>query len=445
MTDTAKQAHLEKRLARARWWMYNNSPFFCRLGQSLTTVWTEEIPTVAVDANGNLYFNAEFASKCTDMDLVFVYAHEVMHLVQMCHGRAPANVVHDEWNIAADACINTILVDDVKLEIISKAALDGLRPIYGAPNSADKDDILWHMLGKGTTEQGYYYLLKHPEAMGKNPDGSDPNGAPGSPGRGMGHSGKPTRGQGRGALTNRWYDDSGARIAKKADPKGKNENGQAQSTSGGMTEEQKAQWTQKIASAACAAKMQGNMPGALEQFVIKLLTPKRSWKNELRAFATATIKRQYTWKRIGRRTSSVVRTPGMLPDMPTAVVYIDTSGSMSDAELKRCLSETYAIAQLCNSEVHLILGDCVIYFSGKKKAQDLGNLKEVHRGGTSFVVLFEHIEKTFKKKPAILIGFTDLDGPFPIAPPSFPVVWCRPKSGYQHGHAPWGKVIEVEL
>ena len=441
-TDTK---HREKRMARARWHMHNHHPFFCRLGQALTTVWTDEIPTAGVDANGHMFFNPEFADKCSDMDLVFVYAHEIMHLVQMCHGRAPLGVQHEEWNVAADACINAILVNDVKMQIVSPAALDGLRPIYGDPNSSDEHEMLWAMLGKGTTEQGYYYLLKNPEAMGKT-DGDDQDGQGNGQGQGgMGHSGKPRKGHGRGALKNRWYDDSASRIAKKADAKGKNENGQAQSSSGGMTDEQRQQWMQKIASAAAAARNAGNLPGCLDQFVTKLLKPKRSWKNELRAVTRETIKRIYTWKRIGRRTASIVRTPGMLPDQPTAVVYIDTSGSMSNEQLTRCLSEAYAIAQACGAQVHLILGDCIIYYSGMKRAHDLGKLREVRRGGTSFVVLCEHIEKEFKKKPAILIGFTDLDGPFPAVAPSFPVVWCKPTGGWGHGTAPWGRVIEVEL
>ena len=443
---------LERRLARARWYMHNHHPFFCRLGQQLTTIWTDAIPTAGVDANGHLYFNPDFASRCSDMDLVFVYAHEVMHLVQMVHGRAPLGVLREPWNIAADACINAVIINDCKIACISPAALNGGRPIYGDPKSSDPDEQLWHMLSQGTTEQGYYYLLKNPEkTMGKsmeqlmaeNGEGSGSGFGDGTDPGDMGNSGQPGKGSGSGALKGRWYDDSASRIAKKADSKEK-KNGKAQSTTGGMTEEIKQQWTRRIASAAHAAKTAGKLPGVLDQFVTTLLKPRRSWKNELRAFTTSVIKRTYTWKKLGRRTASLVRTPGMLPDQPTAVVYIDTSGSMSDAELQRCLSETYAIAQLCNAQVHLILGDAEIYYSGMKKAQDLMRLKEVQRGGTDFTVLFKHIEDTFRHKPAVLIGFTDLCGPFPEKAPSFPVVWCRPKSGYQ-GTAPWGKVIEVEL
>jgi len=449
---------LEKRMSRARWYLHNHHPFFCRLGQSLATVWTNQIPTAAVDANGHMYFNPDFATRCSDSDLVFVYAHEIMHLVQMCHGRAPMGVIQKPWNIAADACINPILVDDCKMPICSKEALEGSRPIYGDPNSNDEDEKLWHMLGKGTTEQAYYYLLKNPEktmgqtmeqlmaesGMGDDPGQGDGSGQPGD----QGHSGptKPGKGQGgKGALEGRWWDDSGARIIKKANAQGKDpDTGRAMSSNGGMTEEQRAQWTQKIASAACAAKTAGKFPGALDQYITTLLKPKRNWKNELRAFTTSVIKDAYTWKRIGRRCASVVRTPGRLPRTPTAVVYIDTSGSMSDQELQRCLSETFAIAKLCHAEVHLILGDAEIYFSGVKKMNDLGKLKEVQRGGTDFTVLFKHIEDKFRTKPAILIGFTDLCGPFPEKAPSYPVVWCRPKSGYA-GEAPWGKLIEVDL
>lgn len=420
--------HLEEKIFRARFDLYGTHPFFAQIAQYLKPQVCNDIPTMGVTANGDLLVNEEFAARLNAADMKWVLAHEAMHVVTMTHGRMPEGAYPIIWNIASDAVINYIITDDAHIEMVRHEALGG-KPIYGGEYAKYKDS---------TTEQAYYDLIQNAEKMlgmslGKFLEEYEGDGE-GAAASGNG---------GKGKMKDRWWDDSGSRLGKKGNTKGTDQNGNAKSD-GGMTEEQKSQWKGRIASAAAAAKQRGQMSGALDQFVTSMLQPKKDWKRELRAMAMTAIKTQWTWKIPSRRTTGKIRTPGKSRGTPTAICYIDTSGSMSDQELQRCLSETSQIFKICGGKGHLILGDSEIYFSGEMKADSLTSLKEVRRGGTDFTVLFDHIEETFDKRPAILVGFTDLCGPFPKNPPNFPVVWCRPKSGYA-GAAPWGRLIEVEL
>lgn len=418
--------HLEEKIFRARFDLYGTHPFFAQVAQYLKPQICDFVPTMGVTANGDLLINEEFAAKLNRQDMTWVLAHEAMHMVTMTHGRMPEGAFPILWNIASDAVINYIITDDAGIPIVRPEVI---RPIYGGE---------WQKYKDSTTEQVYYDLIKNAEKqLGMTLDDflKEYEGE-GDGGSASGHGNK-------GKMKDKWWDDSGSRLGKNGKSKGTDPNGNAQSD-GGMTEEQKSQWKQRIASAAAAAKQVGKMSGGLDQYVTTILQPKKDWKRELRAMAMTAIKTQWTWKLPSRRTNGKIRTPGKERGTPTAICYIDTSGSMSDPELQRCLSETSQIFKICGGKGHLILGDSEIYFSGEMDANSLASLKEVRRGGTDFTVLFDHIEENFAKRPAILVGFTDLCGPFPKNPPNFPVVWCRPKSGYA-GVAPWGRLIEVEL
>ena len=418
--------HLEQKIFRARFNLYSSHPFFAQIAQYLKPQVCNLIPTVTITANSDLLINEAFAEQLNKEDMTWVLAHEVMHLVTVTHGRMPDGAYPIIWNVASDAVINYIITDDAGIPIIRPEVCN---PIYGGE---------WEKYKDSTTEQVYYDLIKDAEkqlGMSLNNFLKEYEGG-GEGGAASGHGGK-------GKMKDKWWDDSAGRLGKKGNTKGTDADGNAQSDEG-MTEEQRSQWKQRIASAAAAAKQAGKMSGALDNFVTTILQPKKDWKRELRSLARTAIRTQWTWKLPSRRTSSKVRTPGKDRGTPTAICYIDTSGSMSDGELQRCLSETAKIFQICGGNGHLILGDSEIYFSGKMDASQLSNLKEVRRGGTDFTVLFDHIEETFLKQPALLVGFTDCCGPFPKSPPNFSVVWCRPKSSYT-GKPPWGRLIEVEL
>lgn len=421
LSDTHK-----KKLSKARYTLHQKHPFFAQIVQYLKPQPCSLIPTMGVDANSNLYVNEAFLESLSDTDTLWVLAHEAMHMVTMTHGRMPEGADRIVFNIASDCSINALITDDAHIPIISEKIAT---PIYGGK---------WTKYKGATTEAIYYDIMKDPQkALGCTLE--ELHAQNGDEGEG-GSSG----GVRKGELKGKWWDDSASRLGKKGAAQGMDADGNAKGQ-GGMTDEQKSQWKQRIASATAAAKSQGKLSGGLEDYVTTILEAKKDWRRELRSLAMTALRSRWTWKTPGRRSGSKIRTPGKEKGVPVAICYIDTSGSQSDLDIQRCLSETAKIFKICGGKGHLILGDSVIYFSGEMTSDNLSHLPEVHRGGTDFRVLFDHIEETMKKKPSLLVGFTDCMGPFPDKAPSYPVVWCVPKSGSGHQDAPWGRQIEVEV
>lgn len=432
---------IEDKIIKARVRLYMQFPFFAILAQHLHPVGSNALPTVGVTIDGTMYVNPTFGDKANEDDWVFILAHEVMHLVTLTHQRMPMGAIHVVWNQASDCVINEIIVEAG----IALPREELIKPIYGGKYEKYKEWI---------AEAIYRDLIKNmddcPMCKSQNKKGQQQAGESGNEQSGgagdtedqdsgdeSGGGGKcpihdpstdhqcPVSG-GSGEGDTEWWDGTGSACGE-----------------GDITHEQMEEWKGRAVSAAAAARSEGRMPGCLEKFVTDLLKPKKDWRRELRIAAWTMLKGKWTWKKIGRRTAGIgVRTPGRNPKPPLAAVYIDTSGSMSDEECRRNLSETAEIIRQGGGRGRLLLGDSEIYYDGEVNVSELGNLP-VQRGGTDFRVLFDKFRTG--EQPKILIGFTDCCGPFPATPPDFPVIWCRPKDASYKQDPPWGKLIEVEV
>lgn len=405
LSDKEKQ-EIKDKFIISRCQLYTKFPFFGRLVMYLDPVLTDEMETAAVEPNGRLLLNPTFVQKLDIPELMFVLCHETMHLVTRTHMRTPVNGNHFVMNLASDCVINYMLHQAG----IPFPAVEKIKPIFGGE---------WAKYDGWFTEPVYFDLLKEHQENCPHCSGEDKEGS--KKGKGKGKSKKGSGGD-KGDIhgTGWWYDDSASR-------------------GGVCSEKEKQKWIQRVAAAAAAAKMAGKLPGNLEMFVTDLLHPKVNWRQELKFRVRSTIKPSWTWRKIGRRTAGGVRTPGKNLDKPSAVVYCDTSGSISDDELRRYLSEVGGIVRACGAEVRLLLGDAVIYYDGEVDLEALKKLP-VQRGGTDFRVVFEKLEKGEQTK--ILIGFTDLCGPFPDASPDFPVVWCVRNT--VESQPPFGKIIVIK-
>ena len=113
---------LKDRLAKARIKLVLDHPFYGVISMQLPVVWTDKVPTAAVDGR-HMYFNPEFVHGLTDLQLVFLIAHECMHLMlnhctRRC-GRDPKR-----WNIAGDYIGNEFLINDKIGEFIPGGLYD---------------------------------------------------------------------------------------------------------------------------------------------------------------------------------------------------------------------------------------------------------------------------------------------------------------------------------
>lgn len=423
MSDQLPQ-HLEDKLVKARFSLYEHFPFFGQISQHFKFI-NANVGTACINANGELKADPKFLEQCNDKDTMFLLCHEAMHIVLESTGRFPEGANPDVWNEAADAIINPMLIDDCKMPKIREQLL---KIIYGGK---------WAKYAKSTHEAAYYDLMQNFEkmhgqtmeefnkAMAGNKEGDNPQ-----------------QGRGKGSMKGIWWDNSGSELGKKAQDKGLDKAGNPQSD-GGMTEAQKSEWKDRICSAFEAQKSTGDVPGSLQGFITKILKPKKDWRKELRVAVTSTLKDQWSYKKPSRRTTALdIRTPGVWGEKPDCWCALDTSGSMSELELQRAVSEMVRIFELVGGKTHLILCDAEVYYTGDLDVNGLKNLREIQHGGTDLTQIFRYIKDEAKKQPAMLVVFSDMETPFPTRPPKYPVIWCNPGG---NGKAPWGKNIKVEL
>ena len=193
----------------------------------------------------------------------------------------------------------------------------------------------------------------------------------------------------------------------------------------------------------------GQMPAHLERFVDSLLEAKVPWEDKLRKSLAKKIGRDTTnWNRPHRRRYI---TQGLI--MPTyngfgagtIVFAIDTSGSMSNDELKQALGECDKILADCNPERVIIIGcdaavETVIELQdGDRLAHNIPRIGG--GGGTSFIPPFEYCYEE-GIKPDTMIYFTDTGGTFPDEEPPFPTIWCCSEDWCE---PPFGEVIPAEV
>ena len=154
-------------------------------------------------------------------------------------------------------------------------------------------------------------------------------------------------------------------------------------------------------------KLPSNLVGYLDDFCLS--DQVISWKSMLRLFVqnACDINKKTSINRRSRRTSLV---PGSRTKKKTKLlVAIDTSGSVSDAELAKFMSEIYYLYRTKNVEIDICQCDTEVkdYGNGKSVYTYKGKLdfEIVGRGGTDFNPPIELFNKS--KEYAGLIYFTD--------------------------------------
>jgi predicted metal-dependent peptidase len=442
----------EKLLTRARMKLIAQQPFFGVIALRLPLVETDRIPTTAVTRDGLLLFNRKFVNTLDLISATFVVAHEVMHIVQAVFDREPKNAIHQIWNLAADQIINTAIYNaDIKCPLLDEVCPESIR------KEATKDRI---------TEVRYQNLLKDMKentqcaackeiidtiSKGGSFDGDNSN--EGQTGKGD----QDASGQGNeqgdigngGSCSGHSHGKTPHTCKNKTFCYGTGMSGQDDNTSTG---EDNFKWKLAVLEARQEAKDRGTSPGSmLEEWLDSLLTPKVDWRQYIRVQASTEFKNRYTYSNFSRRGPALgLRLPGKKPDNRSALVFIDTSGSIGHDMLVRFLSECVGILDACGCEsIWIGMHDTEVYFFDKRSKKDITNI-EVRAGGTSHLDCFKIVEgkhskfKLDKKDIAMVICLTDLYSEFP-GDCSKPTIWAHPNSDGKTIHVPFGSKVYVDL
>lgn len=207
-----------------------------------------------------------------------------------------------------------------------------------------------------------------------------------------------------------------------------------------------------LKSAESAAKSMGKMPGSMQRVVDDWCEPQVDWRDYLRKVLTAKVGRdEVTWARPNRRKLAVaphVYWPGRASSQAAPIaVEIDTSGSISERELKVFMGELHGMLSSTPPEkIYLMYVDARLHNDEVHEFDDPNELLSVAAqagggGGTDMTVAFGVIEE--RALPVnLLIVFTDGYTPFGQPPDGYDVVWCITTADIT---APWGTTVHVEI
>lgn len=353
------------KLEKAKVQLVISQPFFSSILLKRGLQPRNDIPTMGVNARGEIFYNEKWVEQRSVDELVFVLAHEVGHVIGM-HAARLGKRDHKRWNIAGDAWINDML----------KAANIGQFVEGGVDMPGSKDR---------TVDEIYNELPEPPEGGGKGQGQGGPGGV-------------------------------GDDLLDEGDPLTPEE-----------LEKLDAETRVEIAQAAQAAKMQGKMPAALEKIVADLIGTKVAWWDVLERHMTSFVKADYSWARPNKRYASYAYLPssGKLPTMGKLVVQVDVSGSISKAELDHYNGHLKGIVEQCRpEEVHVLYVDTRVCKHEVFTIDEEFGLEFYSGGGTDMEAGFEYMDKEGIEAEVVVVltdGFTSYDH---ARAPACPVVWC---------------------
>ena len=187
----------------------------------------------------------------------------------------------------------------------------------------------------------------------------------------------------------------------------------------------------------------GTIPGDIQIFLDKLLNPKLPWNRILQKYLNTFAKNDYSYRKPARRFFPEWHLPSLWSQaLMDIAVAVDISGSVSDEDFKRFVSEIASILKMMKpSKITLIQFDTQIQHIDKiRHMQDLMQVNFTGRGGTSIGPV---LEWATENKPQLLMVFTDGGFYFPDVSTKRDTVWLI------HGNpgwtAPFGKVIHYEV
>lgn len=417
MSDYDQYTDVEafEKVTAIKYQLVRRHPFYASIALSLPFIETKllPIPTMATDME-NIYYHPDFVKECTKLELMGVIAHECLH-VAFLHGTRRRHRDPKLWNIACDFAINPILID-------GGMKLPGMA-LYNEKYlnwSAQKiyDDLL----------QNQKEIQKILSSLpGFDPDGNGEEGDGEGNGEGRnGEGGKKDIIHGGVIDIKEFKDADGNQIS--------------------VAEIEHAIRI-KVTQAAQVAKSIGKLPGGLEGLVEAVGKPTINWHDFIQNWVKGHAPDDYTWRRPNRTmlVNHRVYIPSMeLKGAGIGVLSIDTSGSVSDAELVKYVTEIVGVIEMCRPEKLIIIQhDAAIQsITEWEPTDDFRSLKVKGRGGTMISPVFKKLEE-LDDQIDWMICFTDMgiaDYPPASMAPDFPVLWAATGPN----NAPFGTYIPIK-
>lgn len=409
MNSNAQNDDIENKLVAARTWLIIDKPFLGALVLRLPLVEADPkwCRTTATDAR-SFYYNRDYIKALSFEQTKFILAHEALHCALSHFARREHRNKH-RWDLACDFAINPLLTADGLKPAPDALILDAYRDMTA--------EEIYPCIQENTDEQT---MDQHLYDQDDKTQGTRRQGG----GQGGGGEGQTDGGGSHGEP------DSQAGGAPQPPP-----------LSAPERESLSKQWQQRFASAAQQAMQAGKLSGSIARMVDHLLQPQLPWRMLLAHYMTQTARDDYSFAHPSRREGTAIL-PGMRSQYIDLIVALDTSGSISDEEIREFLSEVNAIKGQVGARITLHACDEKLAQDGPwtfEPWQEVALPEKIQGGGgTRFTPLFEWAENQ-DRPPNLLLYFTDAKGEFPKREPSYPVIWLV--KGKEK--VPWGQRIQL--
>jgi len=381
-------------------------PFFLPAVARVQVVADDSIPTACAERRGCIRVNPHYIGTgvpgtpgLNDAQVGFVMGHELLHLI-LCHWSRRMGRPMRRWNKATDRAINQALRDS------------GITP---------PPDVLFPAQGQERFTAEEHYAGEPEEDEG---DQGGQGQGPSEPGKGCGPVDGPPGPDGADA------DGAGADRA----------------------------WRETEQQCRALDRTAGQGKGSAVSRLTDIPPAKVAWKAILRRALSIAVAEAGTddvsWSRRSRRSASL---PG-IPVLPGGIctrariaVVIDTSGSMSDADLSRCVGETVAILTQAKVGAYLVVHDHEVQHALWLKPRDTAPAvaaRMTGRSGTRFAPAYDQVGAERGPRFGAMVHLTDGEGetPWPEKPVNvrhaIAAIVGRPGA---ETHAPQGfRTVEVE-
>jgi predicted metal-dependent peptidase len=354
-----------KTMQKARARVLLRHPFYGTIVMGLPMRENRAIPTACTDMK-TVEYNPDFVAALPVPQVETLIAHEGLHVVYK-HGLRRGSRDPYMWNVACDYAINLMLV------------ADGFAPI---------DNWLCDQKYSGMgAEQIYDAIMEKERDRMKSQRGRGED--PGKLGDGF-----PNPQDGDFKEPENMSPDEKAEIERKV--------------------------RQQIAQAAAMARMAGKMSAGMERLVKDILDPAVPWQALLRDYMTRITHDNESWSRRNRRFANIYLPARWNQRMGEVVIIGDTSGSISNDELKRVGSEAAAIADAVQPErIRFIWADTEVAGEQCFEAGEIITPEPKGGGGTDMRVPLVHAEQY---EPQVVVLVTDGHTPWPEVEPPYPLI-----------------------
>ena len=382
----------------------------------------ERVPTVGVFASGRMVANPQFIAKLKDNELVFVLAHEMLHLALRTHDRARGSD-HVQFNYAHDYIINDMLRAELGFQTIPAGGLD-------MPGAREKsaEEILIEMRKNAAKMQSKTRVFDGESISVRRLF------QPGE--RGRGNKGEPGQSNDAG-------DVLGKSLEKQLFPKEAAEQAAAEAQIKALAER-----ALSLAQAMGAMKgMRGVGVSGDTQTVNALRGLYRTpWEVAMQRWLESVAPGERTFTRPSRRAEGGEACvdavlPGRRREGWMLNIILDTSGSMSDA-IPHALG---AIAHFCDAvavdQVRIVQCDTAVMADDCVDAAELGAFRISGYGGSDLTPAIKHLAHDPTVRATIIITDGDID--YARDEPPFRVLWVLPEGTGAMFNPPYGRVVRM--